>query len=280
MNTTPRAVLNDLHDLDDLQLLEMDAAKENAKVSRVIETANGELSEDEVQRGTDEQVAADSGDITAIRRWYKETFGGEVEVMMRGDKYHQHAGERPSVVTQGYWDYLCSKICAGYGISKLLVYPWTLQGTVTRMDLDAQAGFFRSRSAVIASAVRRIWIWVMQWEKSNNRLLADPPADWTRINIRPPRSVNVDVGRNSSALIAEYEAGLSTLDDIYGPGGFDYREKMRQRAIEFAEARELEREFNLPPGTLIKSTLEVLKANQPKPEPKQLPAPEPEPAAP
>jgi capsid protein len=118
------AVLNDLHDLDDLQLLEMDAAKENAKVSRVIETANGELSEDEVQRGTDEQVAADSGDITAIRRWYKETFGGEVEVMMRGDKYHQHAGERPSVVTQGYWDYLCSKICAGYGISKLLVYPW------------------------------------------------------------------------------------------------------------------------------------------------------------
>ena len=134
-----------------------------------------------------------------------------------------------------------------------------MQGTVTRADLDVMATFFRSRSSVLASKFTDVYEYVMGWAVANVLDVSDPPPDWRRVTVRAPRSVNVDVGRNAQALIAEYAAGWRTLESICAELGEDWVEVLRQRAVERKEARELEQEFGLAPGELISAALEAIK---------------------
>lgn len=259
-------VLNDLHDLDDLQLLEMDAAKDAAATTEVIKTKTGEMTADDFRRyrfnvaGTQGTSGGSSQERT---QYYEDVFKGRAKVMRHGDEYQQYKSERPSVATRDYWDYLTSKVCAGVGISKLLVFPWSMQGTVIRADLDVASAFFRSRSAVLAAKFTDVWLYVMDWATRNVPEIADRPLDWQKVSVRPPRSVNVDVGRNAAALISEYESGWRTLEGICGELGEDWVDVLRQRAVERQRAREFEDEYGLERGELIKAALEAIKESAP-----------------
>lgn len=258
-------VMNPLHDLDDLKILEMDACKATASTTEIIKTKTGEFSMADFRRvrflgGGTQGTAAGSSEERSL--YYKDVFQGRAKVMRGEDEYQQIPGQRPSAQSTAHWDRLESEVCVGWGISKLLVYPWSLQGTVTRADLDAMATFFRRRSSIIEAGFRHVILYALEWATRNVVQLSDPPADWKRMTVRPPRSVNVDVGRNASALELEYRAGWRTLEEICGELGYDYRDVLRQRAIERKAARELEIEYGLEPGELIGAALEAIKSGQ------------------
>ena len=258
-------VLNDLHDLDDLQLLEMDAAKEAAKTTNVIKTKSGEVSDEDLRRQRFKIAGAQgtSGGSDQVRtQYYEDVFQGRAKVLKHGDEFAQFISSRPSVAQQQYWDYLLAKICAGVGISKLLVVPSSMQGTVVRADLDVASSWFRARSAVMAGKWTEVYHYVTEWGTRNTRSMSDPPHDWKKVTVRPPRTVNVDVGRNATALIAEYKAGWRTLEEICGELGSDWEEVLTQRGTEMARAKEIEEEFKLAPGVLIEAVLEATKADQ------------------
>jgi capsid protein len=260
------AVMNELHDLDDLLLLEMRAAKDAAEKSTFIETASGELrqSGQRAERTTATTQNSSGEDVTVSRtRWLKEMIGGRVAALKMGEKVHQFLSNRPTVSQQWYFDYLTGRITAGVGISKLLVYPFSMQGTVTRADLDVMAGFFRSRSEVLAAAFTEVRNYVMDWETKNEVTLADPPADWRKVTVRAPRSVNVDVGRNSSAMLSELKAGARTYQDVYAELGQDYREQLRQRAKEAKYIRDLAKEFEVTPADISDFAAEAIASMQP-----------------
>ncbi|TXH52223.1 MAG: phage portal protein [Desulfurellales bacterium] len=241
-------VMNDLHDLDDLQMLEMKAAKVAAEVTNVITTETGELTDEDIRRQKFTLEGEDSLGHTGTEdreRHYRKSFGGRTVALKSGEDIKQFISNRPSVAAREYWDYLTSKICAGVGISKLLVYPYTLQGTVTRSDLDVSATFFRCRSAVLQAAFARIYLWAIDWARANERSLADPPSDWKAVTVRAPRSVNVDVGRNSTAMLEELKNGVRTYEDIYAEQGEDWRQRLRQKAREAALIRDLSVEFGV-----------------------------------
>jgi lambda family phage portal protein len=257
------AVLNDLIDLDQLQTLEMLKAKENARTAKVVKTRNGEAPINEVRkmRYTDSGTTNTGASTQEARvRYLDKAFGGEITAIYPDEQYEEHRSESPSAGTQYHWDYLLSKICAGVGISKLLVFPFSVQGTVVRADLDTCAQFFRSRSEILSNAFQQIYQWVIDEAifSNSNGIGAKVPSDYRRVKVRPPRSPNVDVGRNSNALISEYAAGWRTLESICGEMGEDYVEVLTQRAKEVSEARDIETEFNLPPGSLIKNVLDTL----------------------
>jgi len=256
------AVLNDLHDLDDLQMLTAGVAKKLASLTEAVENEAGEADPEQLRRERfPQRTQTSAGTETDETRtaYYKQHFGPRTVYMKRGDKLNRPEMNRPSIAEREYWDLLTGKICAGVGISKLLVFPYSVQGTVTRADLDVQNAFFRSRSAVLQAAFTQVYLWVTDWNIKNDENLFEKPADWRLVTTRPPRSVNVDVGRNSTALIAEYEAGWRTLEGICAEMGEDYRTVLRQRGREFKLALEIEKENGLPPGTLIQAVLEGLK---------------------
>jgi len=261
------AVLNDLHDLDDLQMLEMDAAKEAASKTLVIKTKTGELNRDNLRakRLTVGGSAGTSGGSAQERtQYYDEAFRAKAVVMRSGDEYEQHVSNRPTVATQWFFEWQEAKVCYGAGISHLLAFPRSIQGTVARGTYECDNTFFLTNSGIIADAMREVWLYMMDWGTKNVRELSDPPVDWKEITIRPPRSVVVDLGRDFKAMIDSYKAGFISLDEICGPRGEDWRDVIDARAEERRYVRDKEKEFNLQEGELLGVVMEALKKAEPK----------------
>ena len=230
-------VLNTLHDLDDLEAYEMKAAKAAAAVEKVIKTATGEVDDADLIRGS---VTGSDGSEKAA--YYKEVFAGEAKVLKHGDEIQQFGGERPSERTAAYWDYLVGKFCIGVGIPKELVTPTSMQGTSQRAMLDVAAAWFRLRASVLAQAFGQVYEYVIAYGIERDGALRGAPGDWRAFTFIPPKGPDVDAGRNSSAMIAEYKAGMRTLRDIYGESGRQWQIELRQRADEVAEAERLAEE--------------------------------------
>jgi lambda family phage portal protein len=220
-------VINDLHDLDDLQVLEMRAAKDAADITNVIKTPSGEVDPEEMRRRSITQTKTDSNGATYTEEkldYYQDSIGGNTLVMKKGDEIQQFKSDRPSVATSGYWKYLTEKVCAGVGIPYVLVFPDSMQGTVYRGSLDMANQFFRAQFLPLADVSRLLFEYVMNYARVNVPTLRDAPHNWAAVSVHPPRAVNVDVGRNSAAMLKELEAGATTYDQIYGPLGLDWKE--------------------------------------------------------
>ena len=221
-------VINDLHDLDDLQILEMRAAKDAADITNVIKTPSGEVDPEAMRKRAFTATKTDSNGSTYTEEkldYYQDSIGGNTLVMKTGDDIEQFKSDRPSVATSGYWKYLTEKVCAGVGIPYVLVFPDSMQGTVYRGSLDMANQFFRAEFVTLADVSRLMFEFVMNWARVNVPSLRDAPHDWASVIIHPPRAVNVDVGRNSAAMLAELEAGATTYDQIYGPLGLNWKQQ-------------------------------------------------------
>lgn len=243
-------IINTLIDLEDLQNLEMRAAKDAAEKSTFFFTENGELPRDTMRLQTvnTRQKTSDGTEIIEKRlEAMKKAIGGRAVGMKKGEDAKQFVPSRPSAATAEYWDYLTASACAGIGIPKILVFPKSIQGTVARAELDIAAGFFRCRSAVLAEAFRRVYVYVMSWAVTYDPRLDGAPEDgsWKQCTTRPPRAPNVDVGRNSAAMIAEVDAGLKTFEQAYGELGMDWKREFKQRAKEAAYIKALATKFGV-----------------------------------
>lgn len=251
-------VLNTIQDLEDLQTLEMRAAKSAAKRVWHVKRKTGTAPDIERMRRERATLAGSTstGTSTSENRdtYFSRALGGETTFTETDEDVKLLESQRPSVAVQSYWDFLINKVCTGSGIPRLLVLPQSMQGTVTRADLDAAAAFFRSRSVGLTKAFRQVYVYVIGAEMQFNRDLARlAPKDWYRVNVRPPRSVNVDVGRNSSAMISELAAGSLSFESVMGDAGADWRQHLRQRAIERRYIRDLAKEFDLDPQEIAES---------------------------
>lgn len=242
-------VLNDLHDLDDLQILEMLAAKDAAEKSAVVTTKDGEIADlEDTIRNAGQVTTQDSQGEDSLEtriKHYRQVIGGRMIALKEGESMQQFISQRPSVALQWYWDYLAGKICIGVGIPKILVFPQSMQGTVVRGDYDVANGFFRSRSSVLQNAFSQIYLYVTEEESLTNRALADKPFDWQEHAIQAPRAVNVDVGYNSSATIKELESGITDYEEVFAESGHNWKARLRKKAIQARYIRDLAKEFDV-----------------------------------
>ncbi|MCX7841123.1 MAG: phage portal protein, partial [Anaerolineae bacterium] len=208
------AALNVLHDREDLRALEMKAAKDAADLSTVVYSQSGEpppglglLS----QKFGGVSVQTESGSYTENKReYYQSAVGGRVVVAQSTDKIEQHVPARPGADTREYWRLLDADVCAAAGIPISLVFPDSMQGTVYRGALDAAAAFFRCKTALLSTYFRRIRNYVIETSARFDRTIARLPDDWRRVSNGTVRAPNVDIGRNSTAIINELAAGIRT----------------------------------------------------------------------
>lgn len=236
------AAINYLHRLDDLQELEFRAADDAAEKSTFVKTNSGEIPPALVRAGADnfhEEATTPQTTINVEERsaQLQEAIGGRMQALKTGEDVVQFQPTRPTEATRALWSYLTSCVCSAVGIPKVICFSeWLdkMQGTVVRGDYDIADKFFKARSAVLSSAFREVYIYVIGWGIRSELDLADRPGDgsWVNVTIRPPKSVNVDVGRNSSAMLAELAAGATNFDLIYGPLGLDAREEL-SKSIHF-----------------------------------------------
>jgi len=266
------AALNVLHDLDDLRTLEMRAAKDASSRSTVIKTASGEMPQSMTSMGqlfrNNTTAAGSSSSVADARReYYQRSVGGETIILQHGDDVAQHIPERPGSNTREYWRLLGGDVCACAGVPLSIIYPDSMQGTVYRGSLDAFAAFCRSKTALFASYFRRIRNFVIQAEAPTNRTIARLPEDWRKTSNGTVRAPNVDIGRNSSAVIGELAAGMRTWTSVAAELGLDGRQLLREKADELVYIAKLAEERGLKPELIASASLPPATAPQPQPTP-------------
>jgi hypothetical protein len=256
--------MNMLHDYDDLHKLEMQAAKIASSIGNVVTTPHGELDTSATRRSRMQgsSVNADGLGITKNSdQFYNVKLGAQTVALRAGDSVKNFQVDRPSVATQNYWDTLHTLICCSYNVPKLLVMPYSLQGTVTRADLDVCAGAFRMSFEIIAELVRDIYEWQTGWAVRFDRSMdGKRPADYLKAVVRPPRAPNVDIGYTATALQTELQMGVKTIQDVYAEKQQDWRTQLTQIAETRAFIKKLATKFGLEPD-------EISQIAQPSPEP-------------
>lgn len=229
-------VMNEIHDLADLHDMEMMAARDAAERSLFITNEIAEADDETLLRGAGQvanQTASGTNFFENRIQYFRECLGGRIAYGITGEKVEQIEGQRPSVTTRDYWRYKTELVCIGVGIPYVLVFPDSMQGTVYRGALDMANAFFRARFKVIECAARQIYRFFLQ------QTFARRPADWKSVSIQPPRAVNVDVGRNSAADMAELESCATNWDLIFGPRGLDWRKEFQKMSEQMNYARSL-----------------------------------------
>jgi hypothetical protein len=136
------------------------------------------------------------------------------------------------VAQQEYWDFLLNQICMGLNVPRLLVAPYSLQGTVTRADLAVARDAFRRDFELVACVLRRIYEWWSARDVKFNTANYGKtiPADHAACEIHPPDSPDVDLGYSAQALATEMELGATNLAQICGRRKLNYRTVIRQTA--------------------------------------------------
>ena len=233
------AAMNLLHDLDDLQMLEMRGAKDGAEKSTIIKTPAGELNAANLIRqrfggqGGDAAAGVDEKDWRERTAFYQKTLGGRTIAVKTGDEVSQYLNNRPTVTSREYWLFLISLACATLGVSVLLVFPDfsdNTQGTAVRAELDIANRIFIRKGRKWRKFITDAWEYLIGWAIKNDARLKNAPDDWRNITIYQPRAVNVDAERNSNAMMQELEAGATDYELIYGPLGLDWRDRMDKLA--------------------------------------------------
>lgn len=263
------SVINKIIDYTDLHILEMQASKLAGKIANVHKNPAGEFDTLTARRAgmrLQTQPNSASGGLTNKNygEFWDVTIGAEDYAIPTGTDINNFIVNRPTVSQQNYWDQIISEICAGYNVPKLLVFPFSLQGTVTRADLDVCANAFRADFEIIASIVREIYEWQTAWAVKYDRGLdGRTPANPFGCVIRPPRAPNVDIGYTAQALETELRLGVKTMQDVYADRNEDWRVQTRQIAEYMAFVKDLAAQFGVEPGQI--TSLAVQQAIAPKP---------------
>lgn len=115
---------------------------------------------------------------------------------------------------------------------------------------------------------KRIWAWFTAQMQQQGRIRWCKDRNFTACDWRRSSSMTVDAGRDISNGLAEIAAGGNTLEAWYGEANQDYRQQLRQIAVEKQLAMKLEEEFKLPPGSILGNASIVFAPNgQPSNQP-------------
>lgn len=186
---------------------------------------------------------------------------------------------RPTVATQQYWDLHITYICVAYNVPKMLVMPYSLQGTVTRADLDICTASFREDFEIVRELCETVYEWQGKWandydtdfkpEKYQNVLKPEVfarsrwvqdklnPLDAHTCLIRPPRAPNVDIGYTAKALEIELQLGVKVPQDVFADSGKDWRTQSRQKAEYLAYVKSLAKEFDVDAAQITSLATEI-----------------------
>ena len=214
--------------LEDLLKLELTAQEVQSNLTVFITNGAGQLVDQKMQAtlgALDLKLSKDgngkpivtSKDIEEAKKIYQQINGGQQFVGRTSDTLQFLAPNRPSEATQNLWEYLINVWCVAAKVPRILVFPKTSkgQGTEVRAELDKAAlAFIADFNTNWKPLIKSAWQFKIGWAIQNDDRLKNAPANWDAIEISPPRSVMVDMGYESAAMLAELAAGVTNLHYI------------------------------------------------------------------
>lgn len=242
--------INHIHDILDLLKLEKVAAKDNARISRVITTESGEDEGEEGSNHFDEQTATDADDQADRGLPLEQVFGNEIARLRIGEKMESFASLRPSATFTGFIDHLGREITAGCGFP--YEYSWN------REKLGA---------ASMRSILDKVRIAVLDWRA--NEIEDSTPLVMRALSVAmnlgelpfhpqwfkgewigAAGDPSIDKGRDAREDRENVKAALDNFKTYWARQGKWWKTMLRQKAIEAAYIDELSKQYNVSPDRI------------------------------
>ena len=230
--------LNATRDLQEAIKAEVMAIKYASYQSGVITTETGAADpSDYFSRATNDQ-----GQTTRLQ----SIDPASVNYLSAGEKMEMFKSDRPTGAFGEFIRLIQAHVCMAVGLPYGFAFDADKTGPMARMEAAmAERTFLRWRGLLESQFLNKIKNIILLDAASrglipDSEYLLDGRWSW-------PAKVSIDYGREATADIALWKAGLKTASQIYGDNGEDYEEALRVRAKEAAMIKELGQEYNVQP---------------------------------
>jgi lambda family phage portal protein len=228
--------LNATRDLQEAIKAEVMAIKYASYQSGVITTETGAADpSDYFSRATNDQ-----GQINRLQ----SIDPASVNYLSAGEKMEMFKSDRPTGAFGEFIRLIQAHVCMAVGLPYGFAFDADKSGPMARMEAAmAERTFLRWRGLLESQFLNKIKNIILLDAASrglipDSEYLLDGRWSW-------PAKVSIDYGREATADIALWKAGLKTASQIYGDNGEDYEEALRVRAKEAAMIKELGQEYNV-----------------------------------
>jgi capsid protein len=253
--------INNLRDEMDLLSFEKLAAKDNSRVSRILQTADPTPDIGDVGLGTPTTGPMQQTQPEVLSR----SLGGVTAVLAPNEKLVEHTPARPTAAFNGFIEHLRRDSIMGGMPYEFVADPNKLGGSSARLVI-AKAGRYVSRrqNVIITRFLAPYFVYWCGTKIANGTL---PSAkNWWRTDWQPPKPVTVDNGRDSAQAREDIKMGLRTPQDVFGEQGVNFERAMIQKAQALACRDRVAKAFNVDPERLLslKSIAEIQTDGQQK----------------
>jgi capsid protein len=242
------AAINSAHDVDDILALEKAAVKDASSKTDIIKTESGEADPDDfggigksLRGGPDDSIEAEA-------QYYQRIFTPEAKVMKRGDEYTPYIPSRPSPAWTGFMDFLTNTICLSTGLPPSLLFGTKVGGADSRRELASAQRVIEVWQQEFAAQFQRVYEYVIAAEIAAGFFANVPggvPEDWRETEWQCPAKLTVDAGRDAQNDREDIKAGTLTHEEYFSRWGQDWREELRQAALEAKYKKDLAAELGI-----------------------------------
>jgi capsid protein len=158
-----------------------------------------------------------------------------------GSKVEQLKMDRPGTSWENFQNMIAKEVLAGVGWPYSLTIEANSNGTANRLDLQRGELAVSDRQALLKPWARKAVTYAISKAIENGELPSND--EFYKWNFTMPKKLSIDIGRDRSARLKDYEAGITTLETIVAEeGGGDVEEHLFQLSWEKAMRQKIEQE--------------------------------------
>lgn len=239
------ATVSDWRDADTVSYYTKQALKVISSIALVEHNETGSADPGEEQfsnetGSTDYGVTMEEVDAGTVR-YFRANSGANLQTLETN---------RPSVNSQEFMkNYVLRAAFSGLGWPIEFAFDASaLTGPSVRLIIGKAERKVEARQKRLVALWRRVVTYALAKAIKSKRL--KPSNDWLAWDLTLPRMITIDYGRQSAATIAELKAGITTLSEVCGEDGRDWRQVIRQRAAEQKEILEAASNAGIDPRSI------------------------------
>lgn len=241
--------LDALNDMLDSLVLEMDANKDNARISRVITTESGE-DENAIESRFVGGGANDEDDPDGLGLKLEQVFGAEIVHLKKGEDLKSFASSRPSTAFIGFIDWLGKLVTNGCGFPYEFAWnPNELKGPGVRLILEKVRLAVEEWRRNEIQDTYPFYTFALATAMERGDLPRRP--DWFKCEwIGGAADVTIDKGRDAAQDRDNIKAALDTFKRYYARQGLWWKTELRQKAKEAQFIAQLAEEYDIDPDRI------------------------------
>lgn len=232
--------ITNLRDEMDLLAMEKVAAKDNARISRILKTNDLGADNGDIGLGVPIGTQTNSTNASEMNR----ILGGVTAILQPNEELVAHQPARPTTAFTGFIEHLRRDSTLGSLPYEFLADPTKAGGASVRLVVAKAGRYFAKRQNII---IHRFLNEYFKYWLGTKIARGDLPnaRNWWKVDWMTTKPVTVDAGRDSANERADLEMGRITIEDDFAMRGYQYEKTMRKRAKNFLFLEKLAKDTGL-----------------------------------